>query len=281
MKFCPALLGAGMLAGAIALPSMALAQRSSALQNSKIEILYEAPTDSKFEGVRDRLKQRGVLEDVSQFLAPLRLPKPLTIATRQCGVINAFYRRGQGVTICYEYVDKMEAVAPAVRTAEGVSRASAITGAVVQVLMHELGHATFDILDAPVFGREEDAADQMSAFIVVQFGKDVARWLVTGGIHYYSLGRGDRQFYQSEFSDEHGTDAQRFYNMLCIGYGADPTTFQDFVDKGLLPQARARNCAHEYQQVRRAFLGTVMPFVDEKLVKIVQATEWLRPEDVR
>ena len=27
----------------------------------------------------------------------------------------------------------------------------------------------------PVFGREEDAADQLSAFLMLQFGKDVAR----------------------------------------------------------------------------------------------------------
>jgi hypothetical protein len=177
-------------------------------------------------------------------------------------------------------VYKFEQIAPTGRTPEGVSRAGSITGSVVRVLMHELGHASFDILDAPVYGREEDAADQMSAFIMVQFGEEVARWLINGGIHFYRVGMQNRDLTRSAFSDEHGTDAQRFYNFLCIGYGARPAAFQDLVDKGILPESRARNCGREYQQVRRAFLGTVKPFVDEGLMAKVQATKWLRPEDV-
>jgi hypothetical protein len=147
--------------------------------------------------------------------------------------------------------------------------------------MHELGHAVFDILEVPIYGREEDAADQMSAFIMVQFGKDVARWLITGGIHSYRVAMEGKPWSRTDFSDEHGSDAQRFYNFLCIGYGAEPAAFKDYVDKGLLPPTRARNCAREFQQVRNSFTKTVRPFVDEGLMKKVQATKWLRPEDVR
>jgi Putative metallopeptidase len=281
MKLPPALFGVSVAAGLVVAPAAGIAQRAPELQSSKVEILYEEPKNSKFSEIRDRMVQRGVLEDLRLFLAPLRLPKKLSIATRQCEETNAFYKRGEGVTICYEYIAKMEEVAPAERTAEGVSRASSITGSVVRVLMHELGHATFDILDAPIYGREEDAADQMSAFIMVQFGKDVARWLITGGIHSYRVSMEQRQWSRTDFSDEHGSDAQRFYNFLCIGYGAEPAAFQDFVDKNLLPRGRAANCGREYQQVRRAFLTTVMPYVDQNLMKIVQGTNWLRPVDIQ
>ena len=84
------------------------------------------------------------------------------------------------------------------------------------------------------------------------------------------------------FSDEHGTDLQRHYNLLCLGYGGpNSAMFQDFVDQGALPKERAGNCAHEYQQVRNAFRRTVLPFVDVELMKKVQATEWLRPDDFK
>ena len=43
------------------------------------------------------------------------------------------------------------------------------------------------------------------------------------------------------FSDEHGTSSQRLYNTLCIAYGGDPATFQDFVASGWLPPERAKN----------------------------------------
>jgi hypothetical protein len=258
----------------------AWAQRSPDLLNSKVEIRYEEPKNTKWSGVYDRMKQRHVLEDLRQFLAPLRLPRKLAIVAKQCDETNAFYNRREGVILCYEYVGKMEELAPANKTAEGVSRASAITGSVVRVLMHELGHAVFDILEVPVYGREEDAADQMSAFIMVQFGTDVARWLITGGAHNYRASMEAKEWSRTDFADEHGSDSQRFYNFLCMGYGAEPSAFKDLVDKGLLPKERAANCAREYQQVRNAFTKTVRPFVDEGLMNKVRATKWLRPEDV-
>src|SRR5688572_32230290 len=49
---------------------------------------------------------------------------------------------------------------------------------------------------------------------------------------------------------EHGTPAQRFYNLVCIAYGADAQLFADLVQKGYLPKERAEGCAEEYQQVR-------------------------------
>ena len=42
-----------------------------------------------------------------------------------------------------------------------------------------------------------------------------------------------------KFSDEHGIPAQRFYNVLCMAYGADPNLFADIVEKGYLPRDRS------------------------------------------
>jgi hypothetical protein len=41
------------------------------------------------------------------------------------------------------------------------------------------------------------------------------------------------------FSEVHGAPMQRFYNLLCMAYGADRETFGDLVTNGYLPQARA------------------------------------------
>jgi hypothetical protein len=167
----------------------------------------------------------------------------------------------------------------------------------VAVLMHETGHAIFDILDVPVFGREEDAADQMAAFIAVQFGKDVARSVIKG-FAYFWLAVGNPPTKQPDpnapnypkdkqaqcwqdpfcaFSDEHGTGWQRMYNALCVAYGADPVTFKDLADAGWLPAGRAKDCSAEYQQLRFAFGTTVLPFIDQPLMKKVQSMKWLTP----
>ena len=65
----------------------------------------------------------------------------------------------------------------------GITRQDAILGPVVDVFLHECGHAMFDLLKVPVFGREEDAADAFSAYIVLQFPKEDARRLLLGSAY--------------------------------------------------------------------------------------------------
>ena len=78
-----------------------------------------------------------------------------------------------------------------------------------------------------------------------------------------------------QFADAHGTPAQRFYNLLCIAYGADPQLFGDVVEKGLLPKDRAEDCEDEYQQVAFAYQKLIGPHIDRALEKKVFDKTWL------
>ncbi len=263
-------------------PVEASAQGSSVLlQNSKIETKYEPPARSNLKTIYDRLRNRQFLEQLKAFLSPLRLPVPLRITALECGVTNSFWwDRLHGLQLCYEWPDWVERLAPAVRTPEGFSREDVITGAFLQVTLHELGHGLFDILDVPIFGREEDAADQIAGFIMWQFGPDVARRLLPGTAYFW------KSTYKAPwphelYSDEHGNPLQRSYDNLCIAYGGGRVAFKDIVDNGLLPPGRAANCEREYLQIRNAFAKTIYPHIDPVLMKEVQARQWLRPEDGR
>jgi hypothetical protein len=44
-------------------------------------------------------------------------------------------------------------------------------------------HAVFDLLKIPLFGREEDAADQYSAYIMLHFGKEDTHRLIEGSAY--------------------------------------------------------------------------------------------------
>jgi len=81
---------------------------------------------------------------------------------------------------------------------------------------------------------------------------------------------------KNPFADEHGLPAQRFYNVLCIAYGADSKLFADFVEKGLLPKDRAEGCEGEYEQVARAMTKLIRPYIDESRAKRVRAKRWLK-----
>jgi hypothetical protein len=171
----------------------------------------------------------------------------------------------------------MERLAPVDNLPSGMTRQDAIVGPFVQVVFHELGHAVFDILQVPVIGREEDAADAFAGFIMLQFGKDVARRTLPGAAYFWQAGSTD--WSKVEFADVHGNPVQRSYNYLCMAYGAFPEEFQNVVDKGLLPKSRADHCSHEFEVLKVAFTKTIYPFIDQDMLKIVQSMQWLQPDD--
>jgi Putative metallopeptidase/Protein of unknown function (DUF1036) len=250
------------------------AQSGSDLTNSKISYAYVPPKSLKYVSMVARLQSFAVLEQLSQFLSPLRLPHRLTLTVAECGTANAFYMpTAWQIVMCYEMIEALERIGPKKGEASDFSYEEVVVGALVGVLLHESGHAVFDMLNVPVFGREEDAADEMSTFIALQFNEDVARTIVRGYAYMSKV------WFASGtplFSDEHGTGLQRYYNTLCIAYGRDPALFKEFIDRGDLPRRRASGCADEYQQVKLAFEKTVLPFVDKTMMQKVQASKWLQ-----
>ena len=149
-------------------------------------------------------------------------------------------------------------------TPRGVTRVDALVGPTLDVFMHEVGHAVFDYLGVPILGREEDAADLLAAYILLQFAKDDARRLFAGIAYTYRIEMAKPSPYQNPFADAHGLPAQRFYNVMCMAYGADPKVFAVLVDDGHLPKDRAEWCELEYQQIDRAMTKLIRPYIDQK-----------------
>ena len=150
------------------------------------------------------------------------------------------------------------------------------------MFLHEVGHAVFDLWKIPVLGREEDAADLFSVYIMLQFPKDEARRLIKGNAYQYKndIKAPTVTMAMQKFADEHGTPSQRFFNVLCLAYGADPKLFEDFVTSGLLPQARAEGCEDEYKAAAYAINTLMGRYVDRRLAKRVHQ-RWLPPVDRR
>ena len=148
-----------------------------------------------------------------------------------------------------------------------------IVGAFVQAVLHEVAVATFDILEIPVWGREADAADKLAGFIMVQFGKDVALKVMTGAAWFFDAA--DRTWTDSDYASEQSPEAQRFFNYLCIAFGADPASFKFLIDQNMLPVRRAQRCTNEFYALRFAFAKEILPHVDQQLLKRVQSATWL------
>lgn len=251
------------------------------MKPKQVDIQYVEPKDAALRPVFEQIRKARALEKIQTLLAPLRLPRRLLIKTEGCdGVSNAWYEE-DAITVCYEYLDDIWKNVPAEQSAE-IAPVDALLGPLVDVFLHEVGHAVFDYWKTPLLGREEDAADQFSTFIMLQLGKDEARRLILGNAYQYKGDVRSPVVVQSmrKFSDVHGTPSQRYYNVLCLAYGADPVLFGDFVASGKLPKDRAEGCEFEYQQVANAFERLVVPNIDPELRQELHKT-WLPPVDTQ
>jgi hypothetical protein len=80
----------------------------------------------------------------------------------------------------------LQKIAPAQTTPNGVTRMDAIVALVLDVFLHEVGHAVFDYNKVPILGREEDAADQFAAYTLLKFDKNDARRPLEGVAYGYA-----------------------------------------------------------------------------------------------
>ena len=259
----------------------------SASQPNRVSVSYVPPKNPAHERIYKDLKEHRALEKLQELLSPFQLPRTLKFSVAGCdGESDAVYG-DDAITICYEYLDHLWKNMPAKTTAAGIAPIDAVIGPFVDTSLHEFGHALFDMLDLPVFGREEDAADQVAAYIYLQLGKAEARRLIMGTAYaHFGEAKGDDaprspEEFAEDFASEHGMPQQRAYNVLCIAYGADPKLFSDVVTKGYLPEERAEICEEEYGQVQDAFEELVGPHIDRALAKTNMDRTWLHKADTR
>jgi hypothetical protein len=255
------------------------ARAQDEVRTDRVRYELAAPKNRAHDFIHMRLTRMDVLPRLARFLSPFRLPKDVTIVVRGCdGEVDAYYDSAV-ITICYEYLEYIQMHAPRLRTADGIWRREAIVGPSVDLVLHEMGHAVFELLKIPVFGREEDAADLFAAYIQLHASPQDARALITGVAF---LGRKETEeamqvnLELKHFAKEHGLPGQRYFNVLCVAYGFDPVLFADAVSLWNLPPERAAGCAAEYAQLDLAFTALIKPHLDPDLLAEVRAANLLR-----
>jgi hypothetical protein len=252
-------------------------------QLDRLSIVYVPPNNSGFQELYDLLQQHRALEKVKEMLSPFQLPEQLTIETTECGAVNSYYQRKNfkpTVTICYEFLKRILELLPNEATPAGLTPTDAAVGQFFWVTFHEVGHAPFDMFNVPIFGHEEDAADNFATFIMLQFGKGQARRLINGAAWAWRAYLGDYQKNPvlqtrlAAFATDHGLPQERFYNLVCLAFGANSQEFADLAS--FLPPTRSPNCSHEYQTLVRAFRQEIRPHIDQEQARVVLDTDWLQ-----
>lgn len=232
---------------------------------------YVPPKTSSYRRYFDGLRERRVLEEMAGTLGFIRLPAPLTLRAKECGESNAMYDSDdRSVNFCYELVDELVRDAPGA-AAQGLAVRDAVVGPFVFIFLHEIGHAIFDLLHVPIFGHEEDAADQFAAYALLRGGPAFAKRILAGAAWMYAHGAAARRPDESDFSDAHALDSQRYYNVLCLAYGSDPKKYAAAAGEHRLPADRAEGCTDEFKQVQVAVQQLIAPHADVRELQRIKA----------
>jgi hypothetical protein len=125
------------------------------------------------------------------------------------------------------------------------------------VLYHEVGHLLFHQLELPVLGREEDAADNVATWILLNKRTkeadrtlaDAARGWIYSGVAYNSGAD------ESDYAAGHSLDKQRAYQIVCLMVGMDEKAFRPIADEYRIDTVRQDTCNWDYSTVNRSLLG--------------------------
>lgn len=219
-----------------------------AADSGRFVVLAPEVTSAEMRAAAKEMQDSGTLQEFAKSLNDIFvLPRNVGLRFAQCDEANAWYdTEAREISICLELLEGMAETLDGQFDTEDAT-ADALAGAFIAVLLHEVGHALVDVLEIPVTGREEDAVDQLSAWMLIE-ADDVQSVLGAAASYYTDIEVGD-----AEYAGEHSLDRQRYYNLVCWAYGSAPDDSQELIDDWALPEDRAERCEDEYRLLDRSW----------------------------
>jgi hypothetical protein len=229
----------------------------------KMTVVYDDATTPDAIRGRDFMRQNQLLQEFADDInSTLKLPYDIPVQGKQCGESELYWNsEDKAVVLCYEGVSNL--IDKFTDLGDDDPR-NAVHDTELLGFFHESGHMVINIYDLPAVGREEDDADQVSAYLMLQPNPDGTvdkRRLdqITDAARSFAADS-EGEVDDSALADVHSPTKARLYNLECWAYGADPAYGADIVSAGLLPQDRADSCEAEYAQLRRAWDRLLEPY---------------------
>lgn len=226
-------------------------------------VQQETVQNSRYAELDKSLRDEKVLESAaSQLNQSLSLPFDISMKTRDCGKINAYYNpNDHSITVCYELMEYYYKLFKAAGESDDTAYEK-MNNAVRFAFLHEVGHALIDAYKLPIMGNEEDAADRCSAYISLEEVQDGVKY-VTAAADAFAIESKMSNSANRNMADEHLLQEQRFYNSLCMIYGSNPTKYEYILADGYLPEARAVRCPSEYERNIQSWRDLLKPWRKE------------------
>ena len=217
--------------------------------------VYYAATSQHNLAQKSHYEDQLFLENLTGRLTQtLALPYDVYLTMDECGEPEAvYYPYYARIVLCYEFVTFLEGrLAPYYGTNAELSRG--VSDFVTWVMLSELGRALIDVYDLPVTGNEEDAVDQFATVIALEYiPPDQAGNVLSSTLRAWSLGQNDVSLPEPHPIGSDPLASHRLHKVACWIYGSDVHAFSNFVDSGLLTEARAGQCPSEYERMSESW----------------------------
>lgn len=233
------------------------------------------PVAAKDRAALTSLRRSGLVDTLTARLnARLRIPRPVTLrigrgvvvgpyaelppdAAAYAGVMPATW-----LTWVHARLGPKQALWKALAVLRRLGARRVTNLAATAFLAHEAGHTLISMLDLPIAGREEDAADGFAVWLLLTepaFGADTALALAGSLAPFEAVTRID----SLALSDAHELPRQRIVQILCWVYGSAPSRYGSLVGSRLLPAPRRHRCAGEWRQLQHAWTALLAPNLAE------------------
>jgi hypothetical protein len=133
---------------------------------------------------------------------------------------------------------------------------------------HETAHALIDIFKLPIVSNEETAADNLAVILALEYNDDGFDIVIdtTYLFDLLDLSNPKKNYQESDYWGEHALDAQRYYNILCLAYGRNPSKVEKLVNSWENKQLkkfideRGPACQDLYEQQLDAWSQLLEPY---------------------
>lgn len=258
-------LGLLLVAGGTALTKEIRASGATKMNKSQdkgdFKVVYTPVKNPDYAELQKEIRDEKILEAIAADLnSTIALPVDVSITFEECGQVNAFYDPNKRrISMCYELVHHFADTFSKVAQSEA-ELDDAVSGATIFVFFHEVGHSLVHVLDLPITGKEEDAVDQLSTFVLTSESDDGEQAALNGALSFYLANQNEETNVENlAFWGEHSLSQQRFYNIICWVFGQNEQKYEGLVKDNILPVDRAQRCSGEFAKLAKSWSTLLEP----------------------
>ena len=233
---------------------------SAYAQSGKAIPFYQPHNNPNYEQMWDRLTSSHAAENLALLANFFKFRRDLKVGYGICNEVNAFYSpQTSTITICAELLDVVREKVDLLKVDDQKKR-QIRSHIITSIFFHELGHALIDINKIPITGKEEDVADQFSAYMEIEHveRKRPELQLIPATVYFWKNLGSDTSL--RAMANEHSLTPQRAFNVACWAKGAGVPSGDIAIKIVNLPNERVVRCAGEYQRLATGINTLFLPW---------------------